>query len=316
MPDPNNYTPLDEVEEWVANIVALQDGWPPNGGAVDPANNGGLLNWPLLQLASRTLWLKAQQAQLALDFANLDVSTQINAAIDALINGAPAALDTLSELAAALQNSDDQVAALIAQISGKLAKDANLSDLQDLTAAQVNLGLKGGAFLDVSNNPDLSVDGTELPTRAAVAGAIGANIVEVIYTSSAVLNATIPIDNSIPQNTEGTELLSVTITPSTATSKIRITVLIGVTQVSNSAVSICGALFKDTDAGASYANSIYCGDNGQVTGGLTLDVIDSPATTLPITYKLRAGPSAGSMTPNTRFAGKSPWRMIAEEIRG
>lgn len=173
MPDPNNYTPLDEVEEWVANVVALQDGWPPNGGTVDPANNGGLLNWPLLQLASRTLWLKAQQAQLASDLANLDVSTQINAAIDALINGAPAALDTLSELAAALQNSDDQVAALIAQISGKLAKNANLSDLQNLTIAQNNLGLKGGAFLDVSANADLSVDNTKLPTRAAVAGALG-----------------------------------------------------------------------------------------------------------------------------------------------
>ncbi|MBN2740055.1 MAG: hypothetical protein JXR35_04040 [Rhodobacteraceae bacterium] len=120
MPDPNNYTPLDEVNEWVPNIVALQDGWPPNGGAVDPANNSGLLNWPLLQLASRTLWLKEQADQLAADFANFDVSTQINAAIDALVNGAPAALDTLSELAAALQDNDDQVSALITQIAGKV----------------------------------------------------------------------------------------------------------------------------------------------------------------------------------------------------
>lgn len=172
MPDPNNYTPIDEVEEWKATIPALQDGWPPNGGPVDPANNGGLLNWPLLHLASRTLWLKAQAEQLANDLANIDVSAQINAAIDALVNGAPAALDTLSELATALQDNDDQVAALVASIAGKLSKDQNLADLTNVAEAWNNLYIKSGASYDVTDNPNLSVNPGQLPTRGNVAAAI------------------------------------------------------------------------------------------------------------------------------------------------
>jgi hypothetical protein len=175
MPDPNNYTPLDEVVEWQATIPALQDGWPPNGGPVDPANNGGLLNWPLLHLASRTLWLKAQAEQLATDLANIDVSAQINAAIDALVNGAPAALDTLSELAAALQDNDDQVAALVASIAGKLSKDQNLNDLTDVAAARLALQLKSAALRDVTDGDDLSVDGENVALRKNVLAAILAN---------------------------------------------------------------------------------------------------------------------------------------------
>lgn len=172
MPDPNNYVPIDEVEEWKANIPALQDGWPPNGGPVDPVNNGGLLNWPLLHLASRTLWLKAQAEQLATDLANIDVSAQINAAIDALVNGAPAALDTLSELAAALQDNDDEIAALVGSIATKLSKDQNLADLPDVAAAWNNLYIKSGASYDVTDNPDLSVNPGQLPIRSNVAAAI------------------------------------------------------------------------------------------------------------------------------------------------
>lgn len=172
MPDPNNYTPIDEVEEWKATIPALQDGWQPNGGPVDPANNGGLLNWPLLHLASRTLWLKAQAEQLATDLANIDVTAQINAAIDALVNGAPAALDTLSELATALQGNDDEIAALVGSIAGKLSKDQNLADLTDVNAAWSNLYIKSAASYDVTDDPNLSVNPGQLPTRSNVAAAI------------------------------------------------------------------------------------------------------------------------------------------------
>jgi hypothetical protein len=186
MPDPNNYTPIDEVEEWKATIPALQDGWQPNGGPVDPANNGGLLNWPLLHLASRTLWLKAQAEQLATDLANIDVTAQINAAIDALVNGAPAALDTLSELATALQGNDDEIAALVGSIAGKLSKDQNLADLTDVNAAWNNLYIKSAASYDVIDNPNLAVDGGKLALRSNVAAAIASGKYESPETDVAL----------------------------------------------------------------------------------------------------------------------------------
>lgn len=68
----------------------------------------------------------------------------VQAAIAALINSAPGALDTLGEIATQLASDESTVAALITTVSGKLAKASNLSDLTDAAAARTNLGLAIG----------------------------------------------------------------------------------------------------------------------------------------------------------------------------
>ncbi len=60
----------------------------------------------------------------------------ITAAIDALVNGAPAALDTLRELAEVLQDEQDAVAALTGLVAAKAEKTA----LNDLAATVAALG--------------------------------------------------------------------------------------------------------------------------------------------------------------------------------
>lgn len=58
-----------------------------------------------------------------------------------ILGGAPAALDTLNELAAALSDDADFAATVMAALAARLSSAANLSDLDDAPTALTNLGL-------------------------------------------------------------------------------------------------------------------------------------------------------------------------------
>lgn len=73
----------------------------------------------------------------------------MDAAIAALVASAPATLDTLDELAAALGDDPNLAATLTTLIGTKLAKSANLSDVADVPTARANLGLGGAATKNV-----------------------------------------------------------------------------------------------------------------------------------------------------------------------
>ena len=68
----------------------------------------------------------------------------VDSAVTNLVNGAPEALNTLNELAAALGNDANLSTTLTTSIGTKLAKASNLSDLTDASAARTNLGLAIG----------------------------------------------------------------------------------------------------------------------------------------------------------------------------
>jgi len=65
----------------------------------------------------------------------------VAAAVAALIDGAPGAIDTLNELAAALGDDPNFAATVTSGLAGKLAASANLSDLASIVTARANLGL-------------------------------------------------------------------------------------------------------------------------------------------------------------------------------
>lgn len=106
----------------------------------------------------------------------------------------------------------------------------------------------------------------------------------------------IPIDDTIPQNTEGTEVLTATITPKVSTSILKITVSLQIAQSDNAHVT--AALFVDTTAAAIFARTMYisAGAGSQRVQSLDFHFYVVAGSTAARTYKVRIGPPTSGST--------------------
>ncbi len=147
------------------------------------------------------------------------------------------------------------------------------------------------------------------------AGAV-AQVVMAQTGAVATTTTVMPFDDTIPQITEGAEFLTRTITPTSATSKLRIDVVLN---GSCSVISyITAGLFRDSTATALAAASKYgiSGSYEQVVFSCLVDAGSTAATT----FRVRAGMhTAGTLTVNgdggaRRLGGSMATTITVTEI--
>lgn len=126
----------------------------------------------------------------------------------------------------------------------------------------------------------------------------------VSTTTRSTITAQIPLDDTIPQIGEGTELLSGSLTPKSTTSRVR--VLCVVPFSGNATLNVVGALFLNGGSNA-VAGTVFSVNSNGFFHILSLEYEHVPGATTAQTYALRIGPgSASSVYINgqaTRFLG-------------
>lgn len=135
--------------------------------------------------------------------------------------------------------------------------------------------------------PDGTIGNSSLATGVPV------QIVEENFSVYATGTTTIPIDNTIPQITEGTEFMTMSFTPKSATNKLSIDVF-GYFAISV-AENMTIALFKDATANALAVNGAYQG-TGTATTPLYVVHSMTAGTTSAITFRVRVGAGGAATT--------------------
>lgn len=204
---------------------------------------------------------------------------------------------------------------------------------ESTTMGQVNVSLPSdGSTADVSdyNTPITTIvdeingnlDNSNISASAAIAGsklassgidntqlALGVPVQMVSVSSSAMATGTttVPLDDTIPQNTEGTEFLTLAITPKSATNALVIEVT-GLFTIGTADRFVIGGLFQDSTADA-LAATIGYNDPASTTRSLVVPLRHSmvAGTTSATTFKLRAGPNAAA---TVTFNGRGGARTL------
>jgi hypothetical protein len=197
----------------------------------------------------------------------------------------------------------------------KLADDAvTYAKMQNISATLRLSGRKSAGAGDMEE-----ISAAELRDLFSPAGSVVDSVVGS-YAAATAITAIIPLDDTIPQITEGTQIISVSITPKSTANKLRIRYsgFMG----GNGVFACAHAVFNGN------ANAIHAG--GFVTPvsnyfqNFCGEVEYAPGSISPQTISLRVGVQTGSQTlyvngnpsGGTRlYGGSAATRLIIEEIK-
>lgn len=167
-----------------------------------------------------------------------------------------------------------------------------------------------------------NINGAVTPTPAQLNRLTGSNHLVIDrayaeYTTSADISTAIPLDDTIPQNTEGTQIISVALTPKSTTNRVRLRFQ-GQVYSAGGAVNVIAAVFSSASANALRATVVSTGGAG-FSAEVVLEHEYVPASTSAQTYTVRIGSQAAATIRMNGgaarlFGGVSAATLIVEEI--
>jgi hypothetical protein len=151
----------------------------------------------------------------------------------------------------------------------------------------------------VKTSPVNAIDWTALALGSVV------QVVSTGYSAVATGTTVLPIDDTIPQNTEGFEVMTQAITPKSATNILVIEAVI--LAAGSTTDFINTAMFQDSAAGAIAAMSDQV-DNANDINTVIIGHTMVAGTTSATTFKIRIGPNNGATT--LTFNGRAGARLF------
>jgi hypothetical protein len=201
--------------------------------------------------------------------------------------------------------------------TAKLAdKAVTFAKVEDIASGRLigRVTAGDGSVEEIPLGPSLSLASGSLETVAGAGTIIDRAYAE--YTTNTFLNPTIPADDTVPQSSEGTQILSVSITPKSPTNRLRVRFQ-GVCGADGD-VFASAALFvnSETDARRSTIKRLVT----NILNDLQLEFEFVPGSASAQTLSVRVGPSGGSMRMNGLTTGRLhggalACTLIVEEIK-
>lgn len=217
--------------------------------------------------------------------------------------------------------SIDAEIALYDSTTGKLLKRASTTGIVKATSGVIGAAVSGTDYAPATSGTSILKGNGSGGFSNAAAGTDYMAVVGRAYTEYLTYTTgttDIPADDTIPQNTEGTELMTASITPKSATNRLRIHAVVqGTVSVTTNLVT---ALFQDSTANALRANYFTpAGANYHLTSVLLYEMV--AGTTSATTFKVRIGCSAAGNTwavngntTNRFMGGVAGCSIVVEEL--
>ncbi|MEX2296266.1 MAG: hypothetical protein WD715_02550, partial [Dongiaceae bacterium] len=206
------------------------------------------------------------------------------------------------------------------QIHAETVDPANLSENSRLefftiVGGSYASGMRLGAGLQLAfptgGDPGagwLNVQGGLKVNNVEIVGVAAGAVVQRVYAQTASfsdISNIIPFDDSIPQSGEGSQVLTVSITPKASANKLLVTVTLQIGGENLDAV--VAALFKDSDTGALAAASHLATNSVAGTSTLVINYEMTAGGVSAIAFKVRMGPGS---TGNAYLNGHDGARVL------
>ena len=215
-----------------------------------------------------------------------DIAVFVNNVRQSPVNSSYSVSGTTLTMSASIASSDNFYVVFLGSAVGTINPASGSVGTSQLADSSVSL-----AKLSATGTKDAT---TFLRGDNSFAEAGGGKVLQVVkslVTTKASTSSSIPQDNTIPQNTEGTEFTTLAITPQASDSTLFIDFLVhGSLSNNNTNLTVC--LFKDSAAYALQVSNNFCGTNTEMFP-LMLKFAETSGTTSSVTYKIRFGLNGG-----------------------